>query len=365
MQSKEVDTQRSGFKIVYQILVTMFIVALIPIGGLWYNSVYLARQNWETSVFTNLASTAESVSKSVDNWTSANLRMLEQNSQTPALLSMDAEQQNPVLKSISDQYGWVYLAFTIQPDGQNLGRSDGEATRFYGDRDYFKQVIDGKELGQEVLLGKTSNKPAFILAKPIQNKGSKLFGVIAVAMTLEDVSQIVTKTKLGSTGFATLLDAQNRLIASGDANISFNLQDYSDTPALTQFSTSPTGSYIFEDKGKRFVAHTKKTEQGWTLILQQDYDEAFAAANSAQKNAFILLAATLLAVILIAYLLASRLSSPIQNLTKIADEISRGNLEANIRETDRNDEIGALARAIERMGVSLQMAFARLRKGKE
>lgn len=365
MQSKDVETQRSGFKIVYQILLTMFVVALIPIGGLWYNSVYLARQNWEVSVFTNLGSSAENISQSVTNWTSANLRMLEQNSQTPALLSMDAEEQNPVLKSISDQYGWVYLAFTILPDGQNLGRSDGEATRFYGDRDYFKQVIDGKETGQQVLLGKTSNKPAFILSKPIKDTDSKLLGVIAVAMTLEDVSKTVTKTRLGSTGFATLLDEQNRLIASGDANISFNLQDFSDHPALAQSSSSQTGSYIFEDKGKRFVANTKKTGQGWTLILQQDYDEAFAAANSAQKNAFILLGATLFAVVLIAYLLASRLSSPIQNLTKIADEISRGNLEANIKETHRNDEIGALARAIERMGVSLQMAFARLRKGKQ
>ncbi|WP_169309222.1 cache and HAMP domain-containing protein [Desulforhopalus sp. IMCC35007] len=365
MQSKDVETQRSGFRIVYQILVTMCIVALIPIGGLWYNSVYLAKQNWEEAVFSGLASSAGSISQSVDNWTAANLRMLEQNSQTPALLSMDADEQNPVLTSISNQYSWVYLAFTILPDGQNLGRSDGQATRFYGDRDYFKQVMDGKALGQEVLLGKTSNKPAFILAKPIKKSGSEILGVIAVAMTLEDVSQIVTKTKLGSTGFATLLDEQNRLIASGDTNISFNLQNFSDHPALTQFRASPTGSYLFEDKGKRFVAHTKKTEQGWTLILQQDYDEAFAAANSAQKNALILLAATLLAVIVIAYLLASRLSSPLQNLTKIADEISRGNLEANIRETHRNDEIGALARAIERMGVSLQMAFARLRKGRE
>ncbi|MFT5699968.1 MAG: methyl-accepting chemotaxis protein [Desulforhopalus sp.] len=362
MESKEVEKQGSGFKIIYQILITMFVVALIPIGGLWYNSVYLAKQNWEISTFQSLSSNAQSLSQSVDAWTTANLKVLEQNSQTPAILSMDGASQNPVLETIADKYDWVYLAFTILPNGENLGRSDGKATRFYGDRDYFKQVIEGKEIGQQVLLGKTSNKPAFILSKPIQDNKSNLLGVIAVAMTLEDLSNTVTKNKLGTTGFAILLDEKNRLIASGESNISFNLQDYSGYPALTQKPSSGTGSYTFEDKGKQIVAHTQKTNMGWTLILQQDYNEAFSAANKAKKNAFILLGATLIAVLLIAYLLAARLSSPIQNLTKIADEISRGNLEANITETNRNDEIGALARAIQRMGVSLQMAFTRLRK---
>ena len=275
---------------------------------------------------------------------------------------MDAETQNPVLKTISDKYNWVYLTFTILPDGQNLGRSDGKATRFYGDRDYFKQVIEGNDVGQQVLLGKTSKKPAFILSKPILDKNSNTLGVIAIAMTLEDLSKTITKNKLGNTGFATLLDDQNRLIASGDNITSFTLQDYSAHPAITDKPDSSVGTYVFTDKGRKVIAFSQKTKQGWTLVLQQDYNEAFSAANKAQKNALILLGATLIAVLIIAYLLAARLSSPIQNLTRIADAISRGALDADIKETVRNDEIGELAKAIQRMGVSLQMAFTRLRK---
>ncbi|WP_159441306.1 HAMP domain-containing protein [Desulfopila aestuarii] len=44
--------------------------------------------------------------------------------------------------------------------------------------------------------------------------------------------------------------------------------------------------------------------------------------------------------------------------------MSKGKLGAKIDECSRSDEIGALARAIERMGVSLQMAIDRLRKTK-
>jgi methyl-accepting chemotaxis protein len=64
------------------------------------------------------------------------------------------------------------------PDGENLGRSDGKSVKYYGDRDYFKQVLAGKTVGQQVLPGKTSGKPAFILAKPIAAEGEKILGLL-------------------------------------------------------------------------------------------------------------------------------------------------------------------------------------------
>jgi methyl-accepting chemotaxis protein len=356
------DRDGAGFKILYQILATMCVIALIPIGGLWYISIYKSKYDWTTNILQNLMNTTTSLTRSVDDWTAMNLRVLKQNAGTPDMLSMESGKQDPVLKTMADTYEWVYLAFTILPNGQNLGRSDGKPQIFYGDRQYFKQVLSGKPLGQQVLLGKTSGKPAFILAKPVTGGQSRILGVIAIAMSLEDLSNTITKSRIGETGFAILLDENNRLIAHGNGDISSELQDFSSHPVLRQRHIFDRNSFVFEEDGKKFVGYSKKTRQGWTLIVQQDYQEAYAAANEAQRNAIILLLVTLLTVVIVAYLLAQRLSTPIRNLTVIADEISRGNLKAEIRETGRNDEIGALARAIERMGVSLQMAFDRLRK---
>ena len=359
---KSTDRQQVKFKILYQILITMFLIALIPLGGLWYISIYKSKQEWTANIFQNLVQNTESLSRSVDDWTSMNLKLLEQNGASPAILGMDAKTQAPVLKSITASYEWIYLAFTILPDGQNLGRSDGNPPTYYGDRDYFQQVLGGRAIGQQVLLGKTSGKPSFILAKPIKAEGAKSLGVIAIAMTLEDLSKTITKTKIGETGYAILLDDKNRLIANGKGAISSELQDFSAHPALQQDNRVDNESFVFAEEGKKIVAYSQKTKLGWTLIVQQDYREAYAAAAEAQKNAVLLLVITLAAVMLVAFLLANRLSTPIRNLTFIADEISRGNLGAEIKETGRSDEIGALARAIERMGVSLQMAFERLRK---
>lgn len=360
--STRTNPASKGFTILYQILSTLLIIAIIPLAGLWYISIYKARQDWTANVYQTLVSNTESLAGVVDEWTAMNLRVLEQNARVPAMASMDAVRQNPVLKTITNSYGWIYLAFSVGPDGENVGRSDGGAPKFYGDRDYFKQVMGGRELGQQVLMGKTSGKPALILAKPIDSESRNNVGVLAIAMTLEDLSATITKTRIGKTGFAILVDDKNRLIAHGQGSIANELQDMSNHPILKSAEKLDQKSFSFEEEGKRIVAYKLKTKFGWQLIVQQDLAEAYSSAEQAKTHAVILFTLTLASVLAIAYLLAQRLSTPIRNLTMIAEEISKGKLGAEIRETGRNDEIGALARAIERMGISLQMAFDRLRK---
>jgi methyl-accepting chemotaxis protein len=108
------------------------------------------------------------------------------------------------------------------------------------------------------------------------------------------------------------------------------------------------------------LGYARKSKYGWTLVVQQDAEEAYAAIAEANRNALVLLTLTLLFVGLVSFFLAQRLTRPIRSLTRTADEISRGNLKATIREASRADEIGALARAIDRMGASIKVAMARL-----
>jgi methyl-accepting chemotaxis protein len=339
----------------------MIIVALVPLGGLWYISSIKSKEDWTTNIFLNLSKTGDALANKVDGWVEMNLRVLQQNAALEDMVSMNAARQNPVLKVVSDTYEWIYLAFTVQPDGRNVGRSDGKSTKYYGDRAYFQQVMGGRPIGQQVAIGKTSRKPAFILASAIEGAGNAKVGVIAMAMTLVDLSKAIADTKIGETGFAILLEESGKVIAHGKPErITQALQDLSDHPA---FVASQSGKpVIFSEEGKEVVAHARQVEQGWTLIIQQDYDEAFAALKDAERNALMLLIITLGVVLIVAYGFARRLSGPIRSLTTVADSMSRGELGAQIVETGRGDEIGALARAIERMGVSIQMAFERLQK---
>lgn len=352
----------SPLRIFHKILIAMFAVALIPLGGLLYISTYQLQQDWRQNVHQSLRLTAAGLVAKVNGWTDMNLRVLRENATLPDVVSMDGNRQKPVLKSIQAAYEWTYLVYTVRPDGQNVGRSDDNPLVSYADRGYFKQVMSGKPLGQEVLIGRTTGKPALILAGPVRAADGQTNGMLGLAMHLVDVSEAVVGARIGDTGFAILVDENKRVIAHGRPQlVSKVLQDLSGHPALgsAQASREPI---VYEEGGRRTVAFTQKTALGWTLIVQQDYEEAFAPLLESARNALFLTALALALVAGIAYLLSRQLARPIGELTAAAESISRGKFDTAITGTERQDEIGALARAVERMAISIRMAFDRLRR---
>ena len=346
---------RLTFGIFPKLLLTMLVVALIPLGAIWYLDYRTESESLSRQIEQRLSSQADTMVGYVDAWVDMNVRMLRQNAALDDMSSMDAKAQKPLLRAIAAEYKWVYLAFTIAPDGNNIGRNDEEAPRFYGDRGYFKQAIDGRQVGQEVVISRTTGQPAAILSVPIWRL-DKVVGVLAAGTSVTDVSTTITNVKIGQSGFVFLVDDQGKVIAHPSARESQKAH-----PAVAGLGAEPKKQIIFaEASGKRVIAVAEKTKYGWTLVAQQDYDEAYGPLALANRNALILLGITVLFVLLVSYALASRLTRPIRRLTQIADGISRGNLGAGIAETKRSDEIGSLARAIERLRASVKLAVERL-----
>lgn len=344
-----------------RVLLMMVVVALIPLGGLIYISGFEHQRDWRQNVNRSLELTADALAARVDGWIDTNLRALRHGAVLPDIVGMETARQKPVLEAMRKSYEWSYLVFTVLPDGKNIGRSDDNPLTFYGDRSYFQQVIAGRPVGQEVLIGRTSGKPALILAGPVGGASGQTIGVIAMAMHLTDVSETIAKARIGETGYAILVDEKKKAIAHGRPQLlSQVLQDLTTHPALVAATSgSPV---VFEEDGRRVVAFTRKTSLGWTLIVQQDYDEAFAPLLASRQFAIILIAVALLLVVVVAFGLARQLARPLVELTKVAEGVSRGDFQAKVMGTERGDEIGALARAVERMAMSIRMVFERLRK---
>ncbi len=351
------------FGIFQKILITMLLVALVPMGVIWFldyrNSIEMSTRQVEQQ----LSGFSSRLALHVDDWVEMNARMLKQNAELKAVTGMNGSDQTPVLQSITENYQWAYLAFTTDAEGNNIGRSDGKALRYYGDRSYVKQVLDGAEIGKQVLIGKTSGKPALVLSTAIKGANQQLSGVLAIAMTINEISQSVTNTRIGRSGFAFLLDEAGQVVAHPAAGYAKERKDLSQHPAFVAALQQDRKSVEFIDEnGQQVVAFMTKTEQGWLLVAQQDSAEAFESIAKANRNAIILLAVTLVLVVIIAFGVAQRLANPIRNLTKAADELSKGQLSTKIGETGRSDEIGDLAKAVERLGMSIKYAIDRMKR---
>lgn len=354
--------KKFSLNIFHKLWLTLLAVTLVPLVSLWYVGSKEAQEVLTYNISQNLVGTTNTVAASVNGWDDTNVRALRQAAQLDDIRSMKAELQNPVLKALGASYEWSALVYTIAPDGSNIGRNDDKPQLQYGDRSYFLAVMGGRPTGRQVLISKTSGKPTLALSGPITDSSGKLLGVIAMTTKLDVISKMVAEIRIGKTGHAILLDSDYKVIAHGKPEtLKSTLQDFSTHPALSieGITTKPV---VYTDNGKDVVAFMRKLPQGWTLLVEQDYDEAYAALRNMERSARLLILITAALVSAIAFFLSKQLTRPINHLTAIANELSTGQFNLTIPQTARGDEIGSLARAIERLGISIQLAMDRLRK---
>ncbi len=352
------NKSQQGIKLFPKILLIMLFVSLVPLGSYWYLNYSRHMVERSTELQHDFKHTSDVLVRKVDSWVDMNERVLRQNTMLPDMVTMDPAKQVPLLKTIAQTYEWLIGAHVIRHDGMSEARSDGQAPRHLGDREYFQQVMSGKPFGAEVVVTRATGKPGLSLAAPIHNAEKDIVGVLFLMSHLTSVSQAVTDVKIGRTGFAILLDETGKAIAHGrPAILKETLQDMRTHPALMN-KEAAVRPMVYEAEGKRILTHTQTTQRGWTLITQQDYDEAFASLYVDRRHGIILVISTMILFSVLAYVLAQRLATPIRRLTAVAEQMSLGQLDQTVTGTKRGDELGALARAITRLGISTKMAMA-------
>ena len=353
---KKNGKEKIRFGIFSQVLTVILTITLIPVSGLFF-TIRDRQQSQLDSLEDTFENNSDLISSVVDNWVNTNILALRQNAATSGVISMNAASQLPILKASEEVYDWSYVYFSLDMNGNSIARSDGQKLQSFKDRAYFLDVAENRAtVGQQVLISRTYNVPALCLSVPIRQTIQPK-GVLVSCSTLSEISEAVVNAKIGRTGFAFLVDDVGRLIAHGNRGdmSTEDLEDFSAHPAL-QVETLEE-QIFYDDEGRAVTAYVQPVGLGWKLVVQQDVDEAFEEVIQARRRAIMLVMLTFSSTIVLAYLFAQRVSTPIKSLTQIADDVSRGQLDATIQGTDRKDEIGELARAIKRLTASVKLAF--------
>ncbi len=341
--------------------VTVLAVGLLPLGLFGGITLHQQARRVEIEAERSLQASGERISSQVDEWFDKNVRVLRAAASLPALASMRGDEQTQALTAIQHAYPWMYLVFTIAPDGKNVARSDGRPLADYGDRQYFKDVVaSGKDLSWETLIGKTSKKPAVILAVPIIANGA-VAGVLAAAMTVEDISSIIAHWRTGRTGFAFLVDEQAKVVAHPREEYVLGQVHLNEHPLVASFRRDgrPRALAFTESDGKDALGYVQGNRFQWAVAIQQEKEELFAPLRQTLALGLALLAAAAILVALTALTASRVLVRPILEMSDAADRMSTGDLESPIV-VSRTDELGVLARSLERLRISMRAAMARL-----
>lgn len=226
---------------------------------------------------------------------------------------------------------------------------------------------------------------------PVFDAAGRFRGVIAMDIQLNRISDVVSNIHVGQTGFAFLLDSEMRVIAMPSAGYSklgltadeLPLGQVMDTAVLANrapadflpklqrlMSGASSLESISVGGSEDFVAYQPVSDVGYSLILMAPSQEMLAgviaarqqaanAANDTLRISLALILAILLLAVLATLILGNTLTSPLLALTRTAEEIIDGNLEARSNLQSR-DEIGILARTLNSMTSALRGSIQNL-----
>jgi len=352
--------KKSGMGLTTKVILLMLLVSLVP-GAVYFAISFKQTNDRIVEDTTRFGSQiASALADEVSEWVDKNVRVLNAVAQMPGIQSMNRFEQEILLKAIQKEYPWMYLVFTTDINGMNVARNDDKDLTDYSDRQYVQDITSGKEVAWQNLIGKTSKQPALVIAVPIK-KNDQTIGVMAAAMTRDDISKRIANWRQGKTGYAFLVDEDGKAVAHQKKEFVEEQRDLSQHPLVKAGQTKKSGLIEFNDAGMTSIGFAKTTPMGWTLAIQQAKDEAFVILKQAQIFAIILMGATFVVVVLIAYLASRAIVTPIRKLTDAANRISVGELGVEI-ESKSKDEIGELAEAIVRMQDSIRLSIERLRR---
>jgi methyl-accepting chemotaxis protein len=227
----------------------------------------------------------------------------------------------------------------------------------------------------------------FIAAyEPIRDAGNKIIGMLYVGIPIDSVKslrQSILEIQVGKTGYAWVLDSKGYYVISKDGkrdgeDIStakdddgnlFVMEMVNKAKVLKQkYPWKNIGEPKARMKVSRFVYFAP---WDWTIgvgtYTDEFMDTAIRLEASAKQSSITLLSVlivSLVAAVLIWMIIAKRITRPIIMLTDAAEKMSMGDLSMKIN-TDSEDEIGTLAKAIKRMQNSLKMAMDRIQKQKQ
>lgn len=215
-------------------------------------------------------------------------------------------------------------------------------------------------------------------SQPVFN-GSTFQGVAAMDVQLTRIIDLVANAQIGETGYAFLMDNNNRLISlPGEGFIDFGITDenarLSEIIDPTVLSDASSEFYeilnrvIQEDQGlftsvlggsERYIVFNEIPEVGYKLVFVIPSAELFSSTApiaeqvATQTNTTILFSLLLIAGVLVVATIASfsintLLTQPLRSLNQAAVEILKGNFNAKA-EVDSRDELETLAATLNNM----------------
>lgn len=171
-------------------------------------------------------------------------------------------------------------------------------------------------------------------------------GILLVDLNLSVINQICRNINLGKRGYVFIVDQDGTLVYHPQQQLIYSSLRTEQIDKVMQSGNG--GSFIVNDQDGKRIYSVQNTGFGWKIVGVA-YTNELISNPGAIRNSFLMVGGLgLVVTLLISFLLASRLSSPIKNLQAIMKQVERGNFDIRA-EINQINEIGQLSRTFNMM----------------
>ncbi len=225
------------------------------------------------------------------------------------------------------------------------------------DRDYSLQTLsEGKPMISDVLSSKATEKNVVIFTYPVRNSGGNLVGYVAASVYTDTFNGYLEDKKILGTksSYVFLADKAGNILYHPDKNkIGKPVETLQIKDIIKKPGDKISDVLNYQYKGQEKIAAYKFiTKTGWLVVLSGTIDEVTAPV--AAMEGFILTLSLIMILIAsaVGYLIAIRISKPIERVTHLIQKTSKLDLKYdNSFEIylKGKDEIGTITRAVAEM----------------
>jgi len=355
------------------LLLPLVIVVLSVLTGVSY---YLSKQSLTKSVDQTAIATGTDYSNRVQADMELMLSRLKDLGNLEEIRTgSDKVRMVQAMAEAKERFGTFDAVVFVAPDGSGL-TSTG-ATASYGDRDYFKKVIDTKQaVVSDPLVSKSTGKLAVVLAVPVKNN-DQFTGVLVGTFSVERVSALIKDLKFLDSGYGQIADDSGMIIAHPklpEAIGKLNLLEKTINPELklakaelddhlinlfksaAESGKQLSGAYTFVDNVPRIAVFTPIDLPGgqrWIMSVAAPEVEATRETTSLTRMMLIIAVVCLLITGLAIVFIARRFTKPVLVIRDECLLLAQGDFRERETGDFAEDEIGQLANGFQKMRTHL------------
>jgi len=268
-------------------------------------------------------------------------------------------------KGLGEGYESLLVA---APDGRVFVSSNSKGVgASLADRDYFKAAMAGEANVGTAVLSKVSGKPITPVAAPIVSENT-VIGVVALIADISFLNDIVSSQKIGTTGYAFVIDHAGLTIAHPKAENVLTL-NITKVPGMEELSRKlssgarGTDSYVYQGVAKT-AGYAPVKATGWSVGLTLPSSEYLAGVDGVRNQVLLLALVVLACAVLIGLLFTRTLTKALVKGMGFSQQIASGDFTRQLPVRTR-DELGQLVQALNGMSSNLGRMVSGVRESAE